>query len=282
MPQRFGEDVTPPTTVIEAGRSPLRAELAELWRSRELLRFLAWRDIRVRYAQTFIGATWALIEPFISVVAFTLIFNRVAGLESGEVPYPLYCFAAMLLWTFFGRALRDITTSFVANAAVLRKIYFPRLALPCAVLMATTVDFACAFVMYALLMVWYGVAPTLHILTLPVWVLLAGANALGVGLTLAAINVRFRDVSQALPFLIQIWMLATPVAYPLHTIPSAWLPLYQLNPMVGVIEGMRWALLPGQTLDTGLLASGLGVGALLLIGGLVFFSRAQREFADVI
>ena len=272
----------PLTTIIDARRGPMRAELAEVWRYRELLGFLAWRDIRVRYAQTFVGATWALIEPFISVIAFTLIFNRVAGLESGTIPYPLYCFAATLLWMFFARALRDVTTSFVSNAAVLRKIYFPRLILPCAVLLATSVDFACAFVMYLVLAVYYGIIPALTILTLPVWLLLAGMNALGMGLMLSTINVRFRDVTQALPFLIQIWMLATPVAYPLHTIPDAWMPLYRLNPMVGVVEGMRWALLPGQSLDLTLLVPSICVGILLIVGGVLFFSRAQRDFADIV
>jgi lipopolysaccharide transport system permease protein len=274
--------VTALTTAIDARRGPLRAELAEVWRYRELLGFLAWRDIRVRYAQTFIGAAWALIEPFVSVVAFTLVFNRVAGLESGAIPYPLYCFAAMLLWMFFARALRDITTSFVTNASVLRKIYFPRLVLPTAVLLATTVDFACAFVMYFVLLGYYGVAPSWNLLTLPLWVFLAGVSALGVGLMLSAINVRFRDVSQALPFLIQTWMLATPVAYPLHAIPDAWMSVYRLNPMVGAVEGMRWALLPGQTLDLTLLIPSVCVGGAMLTGGLLFFTRTQRAFADVV
>jgi lipopolysaccharide transport system permease protein len=278
--------VTPATIVIDSRRSLTLVELGELWRARELLGFLAWRDVRVRYAQTFVGAAWALIEPFITVVAFTLIFNRLAGLESGDIPYPLYTFAAMLLWIFFGRSLRDVTKSCVANAAVVRKIYFPRLVMPVAALLASLIDLACAFVMYLLLMAYYGVAPTINLLALPLWIVLAGLTSLGIGLILSAVNVRFRDISQALPFLIQIWLLATPVAYPLASIQDklseTWLRLYCLNPMVGVVEGMRWTLLPGQALDWTLLIPSLAIGLLSLFGGMLVFVRAQRDFADVI
>ena len=274
--------MTSSTTTIDARRSPLRAELAELWRHRELLGFLAWRDIRVRYAQTAAGAAWALLEPFVGVVVFTLIFNRMAGFESGNVPYPLYCFAAMLMWTFFSRALRDVASCFVANAPVLRKVYFPRLALPCAAVLATLVDVACTLVMYILLLVYYGIAPPAKLLTLPVWILLASVNVFGIGLVLSAINVRFRDVTRALPFLIQVWMFLTPVAYPVGKIPAAWQGVYSLNPMVGVVEATRWALLPDYALDPVLLLPGVCMGVVLLAAGLFYFVRVHRDFADVI
>lgn len=272
----------PPITVIEANRTDLRGELRDFWHYRELLGFLAWRDIRVRYRQTAVGAAWALIEPFAGMVVFTLLFHHVAGFKSGDIPYPLYCYAAMLLWNYFGRALRECTVCYVTNAALIRKVYFPRLVLPCACVLAMTVDFLCALVMYGALMLYYGLAPSLAIVTVPLWVALAAITALGVGLTLAAINVRYRDVGQALPFFIQTWMLLTPVAYPLHAVSASWRPLYQLNPMVGVIEGMRWALLPNHALEPGLIVYSLASALLLLIVGVVIFSRAYRGLADVV
>lgn len=269
-------------TVIQAAQASPLIELHELWRFRELLGFLAWRDIRVRYRQTLLGATWALLEPLINVVLFTLLFNRLAGLDSGAIPYPLYCYAALVLWSFFGRALRTTTISLVANAGLITKAYFPRLVLPLAGQLATLIDFGCALLMYFVLVAYYGVAPGAAFLTLPFWVLLAAANALGVGLILAAINVRYRDISQAVPFMTQIWMFATPVAYPLSAIPADWQLLYGLNPMVGVVEGMRWALLPGYSLDPLLLAPSVLVGGGLLVAGLAWFRRTQRRFADIV
>lgn len=274
--------MTPPITVIRADRSGWAAEFSELWRYRELLGFLAWRDVRVRYAQTFIGVAWALIEPLVAVVVFTLIFNRVAGLSSGSIPYPLFCFAGMLLWGFFARCLRDMTVSFVTNASLVRKIYFPRLVLPFSTFGANGIDFVCGFLMYLLLAAYYGCLPTVAILTLPVWLALAGLTVMGVGLALSAVNIRFRDVTRALPFVVQTWMFASPVAYPLDTVPDAWQFLYRLNPMVAVVEGARWALLPGQDLDPALILPGLVVSLLLAVLGLVVFSRSHRGLADVI
>lgn len=272
----------PACTVIQATQASPLIELRELWRFRELLGFLAWRDIRVRYRQTLLGAAWALLEPLINVVLFTLLFNRLAGLDSGAIPYPLYCYAALVLWSFFGRALRTTTISLVANAGLITKAYFPRLVLPLAGQLATLIDFGCALLVYFVLMAHYGVAPGLAFLTVPLWVLLAAVNALGVGLILAAINVRYRDISQAVPFMTQIWMFATPVAYPLSAIPAPWQSLYELNPMVGVVEGMRWALLPGYSFDPVLLAPSVLVGAGLLVAGLAWFRWTQRRFADIV
>ena len=269
-------------TVIHAADTALWVELRELWRYRELLGFLAWRDLRVRYRQTLLGAAWALLEPLVSVVLFTLVFNRLAGLKSGSVPYPLYCCAALVLWTFFGRSLRSATISLVANAGLVTKAYFPRLILPLAGQLATVVDFLCALVMYFVLLAYYGVALTPAALTVPLWVLLAAVNSLGIGLALAAVNVRFRDVSQMVPFLVQVWMLATPVVYPLSAVPVRWQSLYVLNPMVGVIEGMRWALLPGYSFDARLLVPSIGIGLILLAIGLTWFRATQRRFADIV
>ncbi|MFH1746371.1 MAG: ABC transporter permease [Planctomycetota bacterium] len=271
-----------PVTIIEAGRHGIAAQLREFWRYRELLGFLAWRDLRVRYRQTVIGAAWALIEPLVSVVVFTLLFHKVAGFDSGHIPYPLYCYAAVLLWNFFGRALRESTTSYVSNAALVRKTFFPRLVLPCACVLAVLVDLLCAMVMYVVLMLYYGLAPGWSILTMPLWIVLAGMSALGVGLVLSVINARLRDIGQALPFLVQTWMLLTPVAYPLKDIPAYWQSFYQLNPLVGAVEGMRWALLPGQTLDPMLPLISLVGGMCLLVAGVVVCSRTTRGLADVV
>jgi lipopolysaccharide transport system permease protein len=269
-------------TVIEADQPRPLLNLPELWRHRELLGFLAWRDVRVRYRQTLLGAIWALIEPLASVVLFTLIFNRLAGFESGSIPYPVHCYAGVLIWTFFSRALRTTTLSLVANAGLVTKVYFPRLLLPLASQLATLVDLGCALLMFLMLLAVYGLSCGVTALTLPLWILLAVLNALGVGLVLASVNVRYRDVSQAVPFLVQVWMFATPVAYPLTAIPASWVAVYALNPMVGVVEGMRWALLPGYAFDGWLLVPSVGLGSAVLLGGLLWFRRSERRFADIV
>lgn len=271
-----------PLIRIDASRREPLLDLPELWRYRELLAFLAWRDVRVRYHQTAIGLMWALIEPFVSAIVFTLLFHSVAGLSTGDTPYALYTYAGMVVWNFYSRALRDVTRSFVVNAPLVRKIYFPRLCLPLASLLATAVDVACAMLMYVGMMAWYGLMPPIQIMLLPVWLLLAGAGALGAGLALGSINVQYRDISQALPFLVQIGLLATPVAYPLKSVPAAWQTVYALNPMVAVVEGARWSLLPGQAFPGWLLLPSVAMSALLIVLGLWCYRAAQRNFADVI
>lgn len=269
-------------TVIQPGNASPLAELRELWGHRELLALLAWRDVRVRYRQTVLGAGWALLEPLVNVGLFTLVFHRMAGIDAGPVPYPLYCYAGMLLWTFFGRSLRCAALSLVANASLITKAYFPRLVLPLAGQLATVLDLGCGLVMYLGLAMYYGGLPGPAVLTMPIWALLAGLNALGVGLVLAAVNARYRDVSQAVPLLTQVWMFATPIAYPLTAIPQRWLGLYLLNPMVGVTEGVRWALLPGYPLQAELLVPGLLTGMVLAVVGWMWFRAAQRRLADII
>lgn len=273
---------TPVCTVIQARACAPLVNWRELWRYRELLAFLAWRDVRVRYRQTLLGAGWAVLEPLINVILFTVIFNRLAGLSSGAVPYSIYCLSGVVVWTFFARALRGTTISLVANAGLLTKAYFPRLILPLAAQLATTIDLGCALLVYFALSAYYTIAPSAAILTLPFWIALAAFNALGVGLLLGAINVRFRDIAQALPFLTQVWMFATPVAYPLTTVPDRWLAVYLLNPMVAVVEGLRWSLLPDHPFPGTLILPGCAVASGLLWLGLRCFRRTERCFADIV
>lgn len=270
------------TTIIRPTRGWSLRPVFEALRAGDLLWFLTWRDIRVRYRQTLIGGAWALIEPFVSVIVFTLLFHGVARLDSGETPYVLFTYAAMVGWNFVARSLRDVSKSMVSNAPLLRKIYFPRLVLPLSALGVCVVDFACGLVMYGVLMLYFGLAPSWAILTIPLWLALATLSVFGVGLILAAINVRWRDVTQAVPFLIQTWMLASPVAYPLSAIPEQWRTLYSLNPMVGVAEGFRWALLPNHNLDPAFLIPTIVVGGVATLAGLLCFVRSQRDFADVV
>lgn len=269
-------------TCIGAESARLGMQLRDVWRYRELLGFLAWRDVRVRYAQTAVGFAWAFLEPLAAALLFTFAFHRVAGLSAGEVPYPIWAFAGLLGWTFFGRVLRDSSASIVTNAALLRKVYFPRLILPCSVMLAGFVDLACAGATFIILSLVYGAPTGGAIITLPVWVALAGMIALGTGLIFASINVWFRDVTQAMPFLIQVWLLATPVAYPLSAVPDGWRPLLLANPMTGAVEGLRWALLADYPLATDAACVSAVAAPLLLLGGAAVFTRVQRTFADVV
>jgi len=268
-------------TYIHAGSAHLGPQVREVWRYRELLGFLAWRDVRVRYAQTAVGFVWAFLEPLAAALLFTFAFHRVAGLSAGATPYPIWAFAGLLVWTFFGRVLRDASASIVTNAALLRKVYFPRLILPCSVILAGLVDLACASLTFVVLSLVYGSSAG-ALATAPLWIALAAMAALGAGLLLASINVWFRDVTQAMPFLLQVWLLATPVAYPLTAVPEAWRPLLLANPMTGAVEGLRWALLEGYPLATdAVCVAAVGAPLLLAIGALVF-TRVQRQFADVV
>jgi lipopolysaccharide transport system permease protein len=263
---------------------PLRRliPLRELWRCRELLGLLAWRDVRVRYRQTVIGVAWALGEPVISVLMFTLLFHSVAGLRSGGTPYPLFCFVGMLAWGHFARLVRYSSTSLAANAGLLGKAYFPRLALPGASLLAGMLDLLCGLGAYVLLASWCGVPPTAACLTLPLWLLIATVQATGVGLAFSTLNVRFRDVTHALPFLLQIWMFATPVAYPADALPPQWQWLAFANPMAGVVDATRWALLPGHVPHPEWIAASALWSVGLLLFGLIAFRIGERGMADVV
>jgi lipopolysaccharide transport system permease protein len=256
--------------------------LRELWDYRELLYFLTWRDIKVRYKQTVLGAAWAVIQPFFIMVVFSLFFGRLAHVPSDGIPYPVFAFCALLPWQLFAHALTESGNSLVANERLITRVYFPRLIVPISAMLGGLVDFAIAFVILLLMMVYYGIRPTWAIVTLPGFILLAIATALGVGLWLSALNVKYRDVRYTITFLVQFWLFATPVAYPSSLVPERWRPLYGLNPMAGVVEGFRWALL-GKSEGPGvMLAVSMVVVVLILIGGLYYFRRMEAEFADVV
>ena len=270
------------TTTVRPSSGWVAVRPRELWHYRELFYFLTWRDIKVRYKQTAFGAAWAVLQPFLTMVVFSLFFGRLAGIPSGDVPYPVFAFAALVPWTFFATAVALAGNSLVEQERILAKVYFPRLIVPSAAVLASLVDFAIAFVVLLLMMLAYGIVPSAAILTLPLFVLLAAASALAVGLWLSALNVLYRDVRYVIPFLVQLWLFVSPVAYPSSLVPEPWDAVYGLNPMAGVIDGFRWALL-GQAEPPGLmLAVSVASIAALLVGGLLYFRRMERSFADVV
>jgi lipopolysaccharide transport system permease protein len=256
--------------------------LHELWKYRELLYFLAWRDLKVRYKQTAIGIGWAVLQPVVSMIIFTVIFGRFAKIPSDGVPYPLFAFTALLPWNYFAGALQRCTGSVVSDAHLISKVYFPRLILPMAGSVSSMVDFLVSFILLLGMMIWYQIAISWWVLVLPSFLLLALLTALAVGLWLSAVNVRYRDVGHTIPFLVQIWMFVSPVVYPVSMIPEKYRLLYSLNPMAGVIEGFRWALLGKAGPDFSVMAVSACVVLVLLIGGLVFFRSMEQSFADVV
>jgi len=259
-------------------------KLGDLWRYRELMFFLTWRDIKVRYKQTFLGAAWAIIRPLVTMIVFTLIFSRVAKLDSEGVPYQLFSFTALLPWQLFSKALGDTSRSMVSNRNMITKIYFPRLVIPFSSIISGLVDFGIAFMILIGMMFYYGAKPTSAIWTLPLFLLLALVTALGVGLWFSALNVQFRDVGYIIPFLTQIWLYATPVAYSAQIVSPKWQVVYALNPMAGVVQGFRWALL-GTDLGANAsitLSVSILISTLILISGLFYFRRMERTFADVV
>jgi lipopolysaccharide transport system permease protein len=256
--------------------------LSDLWHYRELLFFLTWRDVKVRYKQTVLGAAWAVLQPLLTMLIFTVIFGRLAGLPSDGVPYPIFTFTALLPWQLFAYALTQSSTSLVADQNLITKIYFPRLVIPLSSVLSGLVDFAIAFVVLAGMLVIYGIPLTWRMLALPPLVLFALATAVSVGLWLSALNVKYRDVRYTLPFLTLVWMYATPIAYSSSLIPPQWQALYALNPMTGVVEGFRWAILgKGGEVGSLILVSAVMV-LLLFAGGLVYFKRMEDSFADLV
>jgi lipopolysaccharide transport system permease protein len=271
-----------PVVRIEPSRGWISLKLRELWEYRELLYFLAWRDIKVRYKQTVLGAAWAIIQPFFTMVVFSIFFGRLAGIPSDGVPYPIFSFAALVPWTFFANSLNQSSNSLVNNANLIQKVYFPRLAVPIASVVSGLVDFVLAFLVLLAMMLYYDMVPTLNAIWLPAFFLLALITALGVGLWLSAMNVRYRDIRYTLPFVVQFWMFATPVAYPSSLLSEPWRTLYGLNPMVGVIEGFRWGLLGTNTAPGPIVAMSSLMAVALLIGGAFYFRRVEKTFADVV
>ena len=271
-----------PTLLITPAQNWASLGLAELWEYRELIYFLTWRDIKVRYKQTVLGAAWAIIQPFFMMVVFSIFFGHLAKVPSDGIPYPIFTFCALLPWQLFAHALSESSNSIVANERLITKVYFPRLVVPISAVLAGLVDFAIAFVVLLGMMAFYGIMPTWAVVTLPLFILLAIMTALGVGLWLSALNVQYRDVRYTITFLTQFWLFLTPVAYPSSLIPEKWRPLYGLNPMAGVVEGFRWALL-GKTEGPGpLLAVSVAVVVLIFVGGLYYFRRMEQTFADVV
>jgi lipopolysaccharide transport system permease protein len=268
--------------IIEAGRAD-RHYWRDLWRYRELFYFLAWRDVLVRYKQTVIGVAWAVIRPLVTMVVFTLIFGRLANLPSEGVPYPVLVFAAMLPWQFFASSLTDAGGSLVGNANMISKVYFPRLVIPVSAVIASFVDFLPAALILGILMAWYGIAPSWHLAAAPFFVLLTGIAGLGAGLLVAALNVKYRDFRYIVPFAVQIGLYVSPVGFSSAVVPDGWRLLYSLNPMVGPIDGFRWAITGGKTALywPGAVLSVL-VGLTLLAAGVSYFRRTERSFADVI
>ncbi len=268
--------------IIEAGRTESNY-WRDLFRYRELFYFLAWRDVLVRYKQTVIGILWAVIRPFLTMLVFVVVFSRIAKLPSDGVPYPVMVFAAMLPWQLFATSLTEGSGSLITNANLISKVYFPRLIVPASAVIVSFVDFAISAVLLALLMIWYQVWPTIHILTLPLFTLLALVASTGAGLWLAALNVQYRDFRYVVPFLVQFGLYLSPVGFSSNIVPEKWRLLYSLNPMVGVIDGFRWALSGGRSMIywPGLTIS-VAVTTLLLVCGIWYFRRMERTFADVI
>ncbi len=271
-----------PFKVIQPRKGLFQLDLGSIWNSRELLYFLIWRDVLTRYKQTAIGAAWVVLQPLINMVLFTLIFSRLAKIPSDGIAYPVFAFTALLPWAYFAQALTKTSGSIVGSSNLVTKIYFPRLLIPLAACIAPVVDLVFSFLVLLVLMACYGIAPTWAILYLPVFLGLAIITALAVGLWSSALNVRYRDVGSIIPFVAQIWMYASPVAYPVSVVPEKWRLLYSLNPMVGVIEGFRWALLGKQSPDFSAMAVSAAVVTVLLAGGIVYFKKMEQSFADVI
>lgn len=271
-----------PTYVVQPPAGLFHLDLGAVWRHRELLFFLVWRDVKVRYKQTVIGMGWAVLQPLTAIVIFSVVFGNFAKIPSEGVPYPVFAYAALLPWLYFSQALTRSGGSLVANVNLVSKVYFPRLIVPLSGALAPLVDFAIALVILLGLMAWYGIAPTWGILALPLFLFMAFATAVAVSLWLSALNVRYRDVQQALPFLVQFWMYASPVVYSTTLVPEKWRLFYGLNPMVGVIEGFRWALLGTPWHSGATIGLAVGVVLLILVSGLVYFHRTEKTFADII
>ncbi|MBV8905255.1 MAG: ABC transporter permease [Acidobacteriia bacterium] len=275
------QETTSPVLYIKPSHG-MQLNLKSLWDYRELLYFLLWRDIKIRYKQTALGATWAILQPVLTMLVFTVFFGRLAKMPSDGIPYPVFAYTALLPWQLFLFALTESSNSLVGNQNLITKVYFPRLVIPISATLTGLVDFAISFCVLLGLLNYYHITPTKAVVWLPAFLLLALATALSVGLWLSALNVRFRDVRYTIPFLAQFWMFATPVAYPSTLVPEPWRKWYGLNPMAGVVEGFRWALL-GKSPGPGLmLGVSLAAVVLLLTGGLIYFRRTESTFADIV
>ncbi len=271
-----------PVVVIEPSRGRISLKLGEVWEYRELLYFLTWRDLKVRYKQTVLGAAWAIIQPFFTMVVFSLFFGKLARVPSDGIPYPIFSYAALVPWSFFAHGLSESSNSLVGSANLIRKVYFPRLVVPISSVVSGVVDFLLALVVLLGMMLYFRIVPTANVVWLPLLLLLAFVTALGVGLWLSALNVQYRDVRYTIPFLVQAWMFATPIAYPSSLLDEPWRSVYGLNPMAGVVEGFRWALLGTETAPGPMILISSLAALLLLISGAFYFRRMEKTFADIV
>ncbi len=271
-----------PVIRVEPSRGWVSLKLDELWEYRELLYFLVWRDVKVRYKQTALGAAWAIIQPFFTMIVFSLFFGKLAKMPSDGIPYPIFAFAALVPWTFFTNGLSQASNSLVGSANLITKVYFPRLAIPIASVLAGVIDFILAFIILLGMMLYYGIVPTINIFWLPLLLALVFIISLGVSLWLSALNVQYRDVRYVIPFLTQFWLFATPIAYPSSLLHEPWKTLYGLNPMVGVVEGFRWALLGTKEAPGPMVIVSSTMALLVLIGGALYFRRMEKSFADIV
>jgi lipopolysaccharide transport system permease protein len=271
-----------PTLRIAPSNGWVSLKLNELWEYRELLYFLIWRDIKVRYKQTALGAAWAIIQPFFTMVVFSLFFGRLAKVPSDGIPYPIFSFAALVPWTFFANGLSQSSNSLVGSANLITKVYFPRLTIPIASVLSGVVDFLLAFVVLLGMMLYYRMMPTANVVWLPLFMFLALIASLGVGLWLSALNVEYRDVRYVVPFITQFWLFVTPIAYPSSLLQQPWRTLYGLNPMVGVVEGFRWALLGTKTAPGPIIAVSSTAALIILLTGAFYFRRMEKTFADIV
>jgi lipopolysaccharide transport system permease protein len=277
------ENLEPQVTIVRPASGWVGLNLRELWAYRELAYFFIWRDLKVRYKQTLFGALWAVIQPFLLMVVFTLFLGRVSGAAPAGIPYPLFAFAGLVPWMLFSQSLVTSSSSLVGASNLIQKVYFPRLLLPISAVGSFLLDFGIAMVVLALLMAFYGILPSPTVLWLVPLTALALATSLAAGIVLAAVNVRYRDVRHAVPFLVQLWLFASPVAYSADLVPERWRAFYELNPVTGVLEGFRWALLgSGTPPPVGSIVASAIVTLVLLIAGLAYFRRVERTFADVI
>jgi len=275
-------DPTGAVTVIEPSTGWVSLRLAEVWSFKELLYFLVWRDIKVRYKQTVLGAAWAILQPLMTMVVFSLFFGKLASMPSDGIPYPIFSFAALVPWTLFATGLGQSAASVVSSQNLIKKVYFPRMIIPTASVLAGLVDFFISFAVLVLMMLYFGILPSWNVIYLPLFMLLALITSLGVGMWLSALNVQFRDIRYTVPFITQFWLFATPIAYPSSLLSEPWRTLYGINPMVGVVEGFRWALLRTDTRPGPMIAVSSIMAILLLVSGTYYFRRLERTFADVV
>src|SRR5687768_14611444 len=281
-PERSPEVVEPRVTIVRPTKGAGPVGLRELWEFRELLYYLVWRSVKVRYKQTVLGASWAVLQPLLTMLVLSIFLGRFAGVPSDGIPYPLFAYAGLVTWTYFTSALSQATQSIVEQQAMITRVYFPRILLPISGVLAATMDMLLSLPVLIALMLFYGVTPSQAVWTFPVFLLLAAAAALGIGLWLSAMNVRYRDVRYAIPFVIQLWFLATPVMYPSSVLPDRGKVFYGINPMAGVVEGFRWGLLGGTEPPGALLLVSIGIILISLVGGFHYFRRMEATFADVV